>query len=98
AQVHHADERGARAADDVADVLARARRPHDEARSCGLPVFGEVLAVEARTEDAVGAALGGQRPVAHPWRHVRPAAVVTARDDGLRVPYVGPNKFVCDAY
>src|SRR2546421_6660813 len=57
-------------------------------------MFGEVLSIEARTEHAVGAALGGQWPIAHPRGDVRPDAVVEARDVGLRYPVVGPPDLV----
>src|SRR5258706_12626946 len=57
-------------------------------------MLGEILAIEARTEHSVGAALGGERPIVHPRRDMRPDAVVEARDVGLRDALVGPPHLV----
>src|SRR5437667_7081818 len=57
-------------------------------------MFGKVLPIEATTEDAVGAALGGERPVAHPRRDMRPDAVVEPRDVRLGDSLLRPPDLV----
>src|SRR5437667_206737 len=53
-------------------------------------MFGKVLPIEATTEHAVGAALGGERPIAHPrrrieWRLLRPQPFELRREDVERL-------------
>src|SRR2546427_7334977 len=90
-----AEERFERTADDVVHVLAGARRTQPEPRRPDRDVaLREVLPVEASTEHSVGAALRGERAIAHPWEEQGRDRVVVARDVALGDALIGPPHLI----